>query len=137
MKLKQYQAAYYESSGQVSSIVRQLAFAGLAVVWIFRVNTSVGEQLDPLHIVPAGAFVLSLVFDLFQYITATCVWGIRQWRIERQHYRTFLKEGYRPDTQYYHKGRLKWPQFGFFWLKIVTVLVGHAFLLVSLTDKLL
>jgi len=35
MKLKEYKADFYELSGKASEINRQIAFAGIAIIWIF------------------------------------------------------------------------------------------------------
>jgi hypothetical protein len=36
MKLQKARDTYYEYSGKLSDITRQLSFAGIAIVWIFR-----------------------------------------------------------------------------------------------------
>ena len=36
MKLSEYANVYAEFSGKASDVARQLAFAGLALVWLFR-----------------------------------------------------------------------------------------------------
>lgn len=36
MTLSDYLASYYELSGKASDVSRQLAFAGIAVIWVFH-----------------------------------------------------------------------------------------------------
>ena len=38
MKLSDYRETYYEFSGKASDVTRQLAFAGIAIVWIFKIE---------------------------------------------------------------------------------------------------
>lgn len=63
-------------SGKVSEIARQLGFAGIGVIWVFKVGT--GEnQAVPITLVPAALLlVLGLSFDFIHYLTATTLWHI-------------------------------------------------------------
>jgi len=75
MNTKDVLDAYYESSSKVSDISRQLAFAGIAIIWILRVGTDSGgipfsEELAPI----LSFFVFALFIDLLQYIYKTIIW---------------------------------------------------------------
>lgn len=38
MKLQDVRSTYYELSGKTSDLVRQLGFAGIALIWLFRTD---------------------------------------------------------------------------------------------------
>lgn len=123
MKLSEYKTCYYEFSGKASDISRHLAFAGIAVIWIFRLNQK-GELTIPNELLlPLILMVVTLGFDILQYISATTVWGIYQWYKERE------LEDPKIDPDIDHPSWLKWPQFIFFVLKLISILVGYYFLL--------
>ncbi len=84
MKLSEYRETYYEFSDKASAAARQLAFAGIAVIWIFRIEQEAGVGIEPDLLLPLALLALSLAFDLLQYITATFVWGLFQWHQERK-----------------------------------------------------
>jgi small-conductance mechanosensitive channel len=70
MKLREAKEAYQDCSGILSSNVRNLCFAGIAIVWVFRIGTDIPAPL----LAPLLCFVLSLSLDLLQYIVSSLVW---------------------------------------------------------------
>src|SRR5262245_49460778 len=76
MKLPGYRETFYVYSGKASDICRQLAFAGIAVIWLFKKDV-VGQPTLPIELIWSGVFiVLSLVADVFQYVLASIVWRL-------------------------------------------------------------
>lgn len=75
MKLSDYQKAYYEFSGKASDVARQLAFAGIALIWIFRVERPQAPRLPEQLLLPSALLVLALGADLLHYIVKTIIWG--------------------------------------------------------------
>lgn len=73
MKLSEARDFYYFYTGKTSEIVRQLALAGIAVIWIFKTGQ---VQLPAELILPLILIALTLVLDLFQYFVAATTWGI-------------------------------------------------------------
>jgi hypothetical protein len=65
---------YYYFSGKASELCRNLAFAGIAIIWIFKVDKT-GMSIDKKLILPLISFVATLAFDLFQYLWGTIIWG--------------------------------------------------------------
>ena len=73
-KLSEYWANYETYTSKASDIARQLSFAGVAVIWIFRIANPDGVAI-PKRILPSLAlFVLALSLDLLQYVTGSVVW---------------------------------------------------------------
>ena len=76
MKLQDALQNYYFHTGQVSDIARQLAFAAIAVIWLFKAGAGASISLPKELLEPLKLVVVCLTLDLLQYILATIVWGI-------------------------------------------------------------
>lgn len=122
MKLSDYRETYYEFSGKASDVARKLAFAGIAVVWIFKTSGAPSTKIPLDLYLPTGLFVLTLVFDLLQYVSATIVWGIFQWKEERK------LNDINDDPELGAHPLCKLPQNIFFLLKISTISLGYMLL---------
>lgn len=57
---------YYTKT--LSDINRQLAFAGIAIIWLFRVTSEENVKIEQDLILPLILMVVALTFDLFQYL---------------------------------------------------------------------
>ena len=69
MKLSEIREDYEELSGLLSKFNRQLAFAGIGIVWLFRTTDSNGTtSIDSGMLTPILCFVISFCFDLLQYL---------------------------------------------------------------------
>lgn len=122
MKLKDCRDTYYEFSGKLSDNARNLAFAGIAIVWIFK-QENISVIMLPFWLKLAMAmFVLSLFFDLSQYIFQTVVWGWFHDYKERQ-----LQNN--EDTDFLAPLRFKQIAGYIFWLKVIVLFVGYIFVL--------
>jgi hypothetical protein len=68
---------YYYYTGKTSDIVRQLALAGVALIWLFRIDRETGIDVVPSQLrVPAILIVACLAADLLQYVWGSAAWGI-------------------------------------------------------------
>lgn len=79
MKLSEIREAYEELSGLLSKFNRQLAFAGIGIVWLFRTTTENGTTIDPAMLTPVLCFVISFAFDILQYFWQSYIWYIFYW----------------------------------------------------------
>ena len=73
MKISEAREFYYFNTGKTSEIVRQLALAGIAVVWIFKTGQT---QLPSELILPLSLIIATLILDLLQYFVAATIWGL-------------------------------------------------------------
>lgn len=72
MLIETGRAAYYDSSGTTSSIIRQLALAGIAVVWLLAGGLQEdGVNLTQILLAAGLLIVISLFLDLAQYVWTT------------------------------------------------------------------
>ena len=166
MTLKDAREAYYTYTGNVSELARQLSFAGIGVIWVFRSKEAPsGFVWDPSLRWTATLFVAALALDLLQYVYASLAWGVfhRQKEITLRHsaynrstdLRTtgractleFLQEGAPytmtssspiPDQQETFKAPrfINWPTNVCFWLKAATTFAGYILLLIHLAEVL-
>lgn len=59
---------FYDDTGKLSGIIRNLAFAGIGLIWIFR-NPDLTESILPQNLLlPLLFIVLCLISDVLQYL---------------------------------------------------------------------
>jgi len=118
-KLSEYMEDYYEFSGKASEASRNLAFAGIALIWIFKVEAPSIPHIPDRLVLPAALLAIALACDLLQYVSATAIWGCFQWYHERRIGNTSR------DPELDAPAFLKWPQFIFFVFKLMCVLLAY------------
>lgn len=112
-------------TGKASDIVRQLAFAGIAVVWIFRITDTTGRmQVPPEFVKVAFGCVVSLSLDLLQYLVASVFWGVFGCHLDRK--------GVKADDEFAAPGWINWPALLFFWGKSAVIVLSYVLLLKTL-----
>ena len=117
MELKEYLQAYYTYSEKASNITRQLGFAGIALIWVFR-GTNTNELLVPHELILPGVFlILGLSCDLLQYVSGTLIWGLFHRMKER--------EGLEANDELKAPSWLNKPILFFFIAKMVAISVGY------------
>jgi hypothetical protein len=125
MNLKDCRESYYYNSGKASDISRNLGFAGLALIWAFRVAEGAGEAAIPNDLRWAGVFLVGgLTLDFLQYIGATLVWGA--------YHRIKEKRGTREDEDFLAPRQINYYGLVFFWLKALAILVACILLVRSM-----
>ncbi len=68
MKLKDWKESKNKNTAKVSEITRQLALAGIAIIWIFK-QTQDGKDVLPKELLgPTTCFVASLFLEILQYL---------------------------------------------------------------------
>lgn len=76
MKLETIRTTYDFFTGKASEINRQLIFAGIALIWIFKTESS-SHILLPLDLlIPAKIFIIALILDILQYVVSGIIWGM-------------------------------------------------------------
>jgi hypothetical protein len=129
MKLKDARDLYYFHSGKSSDLMRQLALAGLAVIWLFKYEVIGVPKVPQQLLVPLVLIVLGLAFDLFHYVVATGIWGYFHWHKERT--------GTCEDSEFLAPPKLNWPALALFWMKVVSILAAYCLLLQYLACTIL
>lgn len=115
--LREYRQTYYDASQRASDNARQLAFAGIAFVWLFKAESAGVEGVPAQLYLPALLFAVCLFLDFCHYVIATAVWGSY----------TRLKEraGVQLNDALEAPRSMNWPAIGFFWAKQVALGWGY------------
>lgn len=128
MKLEKYKEDSYEFSKQASELIRQFAFAGIAVIWIFKAEESENTPIIPTELIwPLLLLVGTLVFDLFQYLIPTIIWTV--------FYRVKEKR-VNPDEDIKAPAWLSFPGWICFTFKTISLLIGYYFLVDFMISKI-
>jgi hypothetical protein len=128
MRRQDVRDAYYEFSGKLSDIARQLSFAAIALIWLFRVDVK-GKATLPTQLRAAAVLVITaLAFDFLQYCYQTVAWGI----LNR------LKEsrGVGPDVEFHAPVWINVPALVLFSAKLVGVAVSYVLILMDVVQRL-
>ena len=120
MKVKDYKKVYQEFSSKLSDNTRKLAFAGIAIVWIFKQGKNGTFILPDLLKLAILMFVITLSFDLLQYIYQTIIWGF----FHRYYEKKFGEDHELTAPKYFN-----WPAIIFFWSKAIVLVTGYVFVL--------
>ena len=129
MKIYELRDAYYEASGVVSVISRQLTFAGIAVIWLLKVGSnSGGIPFSGELLIPLYCFVLALSVDLLQYVYKTIAWGSLNYIYWRAHKDNEAEIDVTP--------KINWPTNVLFWGKIALLGYGYLGMLVFIQGKM-
>lgn len=134
MKLEEVKKEYHIYTDAISKIARQLAFAGIAVVWIFKTDAPSGPKVPHVLLWPMFFLVLTLALDFLQYGYGAVMYHISFERFERKKNRTVPKL---PETHNFPVSvRLVRPMDVFFYLKLVAVAVAYVLLILHLYRQL-
>ena len=130
MTLEEAKMTFYEASSTLSENARKLCFAGIAIVWIFKVGDKdsggIAFSVDLLW--PLGAFVLGLAFDVLQYLYKSTVWWIY---FEVKH-----RAGVADNAEVDPPGILNAPTTIFFYAKVLCCVIGFYWLLLYIFNAL-
>jgi hypothetical protein len=117
MDLADIRSTYDAASAKASDIARQLAFAGVAIVWLFSGATVTNDVLRISdQLLAAGFFlVLALALDLLHAIYRAVAWGIYGRYLER----------HRRHTDVDAPAWINWPSIALFAGKLAAVAVAY------------
>lgn len=130
-KLKDYLDDFDTYTSKASEVNRQLAFAGIAIIWLFK-NPEGNKSLFTHELItPLFCLIISLSLDLFQYLLGSIIWGIFFEIKERQ-----INKGEIKDNDIKANRILSYAITFFFVLKIIAMCIAYYFLLAYLLPKL-
>lgn len=125
MKIEDCRQAYYDSSEKASNIARQLAFAGLALIWAFRVTA--GERpVIPTSLRWAGILLVTgLALDFFHYVVKTIIWGT---------YHRYKEQQVSETAEFLAPSWINYPGNLCFVLKLGAIGIAYLLLITSMFD---
>jgi hypothetical protein len=130
VKIKDFWDKFDIISGKSSDLVRQLAYAGVGVVWVFAVSKGPSTVIPaPLH---AALFfiIICLICDLAQYVYASVAWYL----FCRYHEEKLRIPAEDPDLD--APNSINVPTWIFFGLKIVFVGVAYFQIIKFMANKI-
>jgi hypothetical protein len=120
-----YYTDYHKSVNEIS---RQIAYAGIALIWVFRV-TGPGQVHIPKLLFISGFFlILCLFFDYLQYIVGAITYQI---------YGTYKEKQVTASETFQQPDSLLHPMDALFFLKIIAAIIGYIFAMKYLLDNVL
>lgn len=129
MKLSEYKEDYYAFTGKLSDINRQIAFAGIGLIWIFKDNSDSKILINEELILPAMLIVIGLAFDMLQYIYQSLTWSI--------FYTYYKRKGKSEDKKIKSPEYLNYPAWFFFIVKIVLIILAYILIFTFLSKNLI
>ena len=126
-----YKADYEHYTGKASEISRGLAFAGIALIWIFKTTSEDGNiDIPNLLVAPLIWLVITLALDLLQYIGGGLIWLIYYRFKERQINKGVISA----DDDIKAPKILPFIIHFFYWSKLISIVIAYILLLRFLYD---
>jgi hypothetical protein len=116
MKIKDAWDLHRTTYKQASDINRQLGFAGIAIIWVFKTETM---KIPGELIWPGILLVVALACDLLQHFIHSVIWHF--------YLRYFERKGLGPDTEFYDPPYINYPAY-FLWATKF-ILTGGAYII--------
>jgi len=133
VKLKEARDNYDRRSTKLSDVVRQLNFAGIAVIWLFRTGEKTGGiPYSNCLMWPLGLLICSATFDLLHYAYASAAWGI----FHRQEEKKLKNDRQRAEREIHAPRAINWPSLIFFWGKTILTVAAYCFLIAYIAQFL-
>jgi hypothetical protein len=128
MRLSDFKQEYYEHTAKASDICRQLAFAGIAIIWVYRITDSAKQDTIREELVlPLMLIVISLAADFMQYVWQSFIW---RYFYEKEEKKASINEDPELDAPRWYN----YPTNFFFYSKILMLIGAYWFLAKFLID---
>jgi len=122
MKISNYIKKYEDLTSLASNASRSLAFAGIAIVWIFNITAESHTQLPRDLFLPLLCFAITLGFDLFHYAFGGVAYYIFYIRMKNKN----INES---DKEVKYRKRINFVSWILYGIKIISVLLGYIYLI--------
>jgi len=121
MKLEEFKKDYYDFTEKVSTNVRQYSFAGIGIIWLFKINEPNAISLSTDLVWSLLFLCLTLLFDLLQYLIPSILLDF--------FYRKHEKLGAKSDKEVTIYWWQPWPGRIFYFLKLISVIIAYSLIL--------
>jgi hypothetical protein len=138
MRVSSVREHYSKLTAKGGDVARQIAFAGIAVAWIFHIADPAHPNTFslPPHVLLSVVLLCSgLGFDLLQYVISSAIWGVYGRAKEKE----FQRESLDPageSGEFAAPFWLNWPAIGFLWAKFLSIVAGMSVLCAHLWSSL-
>lgn len=125
-RLAEIDQAKNDATGKASEVGRQLAFAGIATIWLLTDENP--RVIGNILLIGLVLFSSALLLDFLQYVYCSYIWK----RFYNEHFNKHNNDDAFVDIPDNLSERI----YRFFWAKIFLLIIGYAFLLVGAVIKL-
>ena len=139
MKLSDLRENYEYFSEKTSALVRNLGFAGIALIWAFKTTTN-GKSVVPSELIMPGVLIVTgLALDLLHGVVGTAIWGIYNRVKEKDFEKRAAKDrNFDPEGEdFLAPSPINWPALLLFWGKIAAMLIAYALLIRFLISRVI
>ena len=127
MTLKEIREDYVRYSANVSELSRNLSYAGIGVVWIFKqsasedaIETTFMNSIPVELRWPLLLFIVVLILDLLQYVIQTAIWYPYYTKYKELH-----KDEKEDDVNLQEPESYNIIPWGFWFLKLMIVIIAY------------
>jgi len=128
MILEEVKESYKRKTGTASTISRQLGFAGIAIIWLFGIKEGGMITIPNELVLPAILIVISLAFDLLQYVVGGLIYGIFNTKMKNK--------GFELKSEVVFPKYLNRPAIICYGSKIITIFIAYILILSFLSSHL-
>lgn len=108
-------------SSAASKITRQLAFSGLAIIWVFKTDGGQGYAVADGLFTAGFLIILSLTMDFAQYVYGSIAW--HSLHVYKEH------EKVDTDVDFLAPTYFNLPTFIFFYCKLLLMIISYIYIL--------
>lgn len=132
MTLKEWREAAHKFTEKLSDFNRQLAFAGIAIIWIFKIQMASRFMLPNDLLLPLLFIIIALGLDLLHYLYCSIAWTCFHRRKEQK-----IKQGIlQRDADIKAPKWISNIAYGLFFGKVVSNIIGFIFLFIYISKEL-
>lgn len=125
----------HDNTVRASETARKAAYAGIAIIWVFRETSQSGDTIPKLLVLSGGFLIIALAIDLFQYTYMSL-----RYRSTAINFKKELVENNVPDTEH---GLQNLPlpmdfhslSYLLFWAKLIAVFAAYGVIIVYLFKR--
>jgi hypothetical protein len=82
--LKEWRDGAHKFTAKLSDINRNLAFAGIAIIWIFKIQINEKYIIPDNLLLPLYLIIICLMLDILQYLFQSIIWTLFHRRKENE-----------------------------------------------------
>ncbi|HVZ69606.1 MAG TPA: hypothetical protein VG891_09090 [Rhizomicrobium sp.] len=127
IKLQDVWGFYDAYNKSVNEISRQVSYAGIALIWVFKISSPDGIRIPKQLFVAAFLLGLCIVFDFLQYVIGSITYQI---------YGSYKEKRVSENEAFQQPNWLLMPMDGLFFLKITAAVAGYVFILEYLNSNI-
>ncbi|HZW70555.1 MAG TPA: hypothetical protein VFF57_06740 [Hanamia sp.] len=121
MKLEEYRKSSREFSKSASDIIRQLALAGIAIIWVFKIEKPTDHLIPGELFKPLLFIVITLCIDFLQYFIPSIIWII--------FYRRHEAKGTDPELDLKANKWLSLPGYICYFTKVLFLIISYVYII--------